>query len=269
MNTAVLINDKDNALLTLIGLLCNFNSLKLTICGTTNRLDEGVQLIKRTNPDLVFIDLDMLDEDGLSIYTHFSNPAFKIIFVSGDQPPILDISKSDTFAHLQKPLTISELQSKIQILLELYGDEQEFHAHAYPIQNAGRPTVEGTTIVLDVESGFMVENTNNIEFCKANQAYSIMKLHTGNEVLITKSLKYLERLLGNNQFYRIHKSYLVNILYICRYVKGKESFILLKSGIKIPVSVRVSYTINKDIKRLLEHRGTICPINPADCPLHH
>lgn len=90
-------------------------------------------------------------------------------------------------------------------------------------------------------------NTRNIEYCYANQSYSVIVTYTKKEILIAKSLKELQDMLPQKQFYRTHKSYLVNIYYIRKYVHAKESFVLLKSGEKIPVSVRVTSSISKDI----------------------
>jgi two-component system LytT family response regulator len=73
----------------------------------------------------------------------------------------------------------------------------------------------------------------------------------GKEILVTKSLKELQELLPDNQFYRTHKSYLVNVHYIRKFIKTNESYVLLKSGAKIPVSVRTSSVITKDIKKML------------------
>ena len=68
---------------------------------------------------------------------------------------------------------------------------------------------------------------------------------------MSKSLKEMEAYLPKNQFYRTHKSYLVNIFYIRKFVRSGESFVLMKSGIKIPVSVRKTTVIFNDIKELL------------------
>jgi two-component system, LytTR family, response regulator len=109
------------------------------------------------------------------------------------------------------------------------------------------PEMQGENVILDTENGFMIFNTRNIEYCYANQSYCYIVTYAKKEFLIAKSLKEIQIMLPEKQFYRTHKSYLVNIFYIRKYVHAKESFVILKSGEKIPVSIRVSSNISQDI----------------------
>ena len=115
----------------------------------------------------------------------------------------------------------------------------------------GTSEVPGKNLIFDVESGFIVENTKNIEYCTADQSYSTIFTHARREFVVSKSLKELEAYLPKNQFYRTHKSYLVNIFYIRKFVRSSESYVLLKSGTKIPVSVRKTSVIFNEIKDML------------------
>jgi len=74
----------------------------------------------------------------------------------------------------------------------------------------------------------------------------------GKKIIVTKPLKELQTLLPANQFYRTHKSYLVNVYYIRKFMRANESYVLMRSGAKIPVSVRTSSIITKDIKKMVE-----------------
>ena len=96
-----------------------------------------------------------------------------------------------------------------------------------------------------------MENSSHIEYCVAAQSYSEIITIGSKEITVSKSLKEIQEMLPEDQFYRTHKSYLVNINYIRKFVKASESYLLLKSGTKIPVSVRVSSTITKDLKQKL------------------
>lgn len=252
MQTAVIINDQDNALHTLIGLLSNFNSLKLRVAGTASHLDEGVKLIKQNNPDIVFLDIDQPEQNIRSFYTHFKDPTFKIIFVTAYQQQAIEASQNTAFDYLLKPVSLNDLQIILQritqqMLIEQKAQEKESTSLTdFPVPS------EGTNIIFDVENGFIFENTANIEYCSANQSYALVKLHNGKEILIAKSLKQLAEQFPPSTFYRVHKSYLVNIFYIRRFVKGKESYLILKSGLRIPVAVRISPHITKDIKEMIK-----------------
>jgi two-component system LytT family response regulator len=102
-----------------------------------------------------------------------------------------------------------------------------------------------------------MENTRNIEYLTADQSYATIYTHAKREFMVSKSLKELESYLPKNQFYRTHKSYLVNIYYIRKFVKTGESYVLLKSGAKIPVSVRKSSVIFNEIKQMLSQEDSL------------
>jgi len=252
MQTAVIINDQDNAMHVLIGMLSNFNSLKLKVTGTGSNLDEGVRLIKQNNPDIVFLDIDQPEQNIRSFYAHFKDPAFKIIFVTAYQQQAIEASQNTAFDYLLKPVSLNDLQIILQRIAQQMLIEQKVQVQEAKDINDAQPHAEGTNIIFDVENGFIFENTANIEYCSANQSYALVKLHTGKEILIAKSLKQLAETFPQNTFYRVHKSYLVNIFYIRRFIKAKESYIILKSGARIPVAVRISPHITKDIKEMIK-----------------
>jgi len=60
----------------------------------------------------------------------------------------------------------------------------------------------------------------------------------GSKMMITKTLKEYDELLAPHGFIRIHKSHLVNMNAIVRYIKGDGGWIELTDGVKIEVSRR-------------------------------
>ena len=251
MYSAVIIDDEEDAIQLLVELLSNFTTVKIKVVGTAGKLEDGLKLIKSTEPDVVFLDIDMPEENVIGIYNHFKDPGFKIVFVTAFQQYAIDAVNNSAFGYLLKPVNIIHRQEMLQRLSTQLKHEQkqvEIEERFTPFCTAD---IVGTSIILDVENGFLVENTRNIEYCYANQAYSGVALLSRREIIVSKPLKYLQELLPEKLFYRVHKSYLINVFFIRKFVKGTESYIILRSGTKIPVSVRISTHISKDIKKML------------------
>jgi len=247
----VIIDDEEDAIEVLSKLLDNFTSVKLKIVGTASNLMNGVEIINETNPDLVFLDIDMPGQNGMAIYDYFKEPIFKVVFVTAYQQYAIDAIKKSAFDYILKPVNIIELKETLKKVNEELIHEQRQRELEDKINLLCTAEIEGKNIVLDVESGFIMENTKNIEYCRADQSYSTVVTYVGKEILVTKSLKEVQELLPENQFYRTHKSFLINIHYIRKFLRGNESYVLLKSGAKIPVSVRTSSIITKEIKKML------------------
>jgi two-component system, LytTR family, response regulator len=251
MLTTVIIDDDEIAIKILENLLKRLTSFDIHIVGKALSLDEGVALINKLNPDLVFLDINMPGKTGLEIFNEFTPPDFKIIFCTAFQQYAIDVLRIAACGYLLKPLDFMELRDAVQkVSLELQ-KEQKFLQLEDKINSMNAPEMHGENIVFDTENGFIMLNTRNIEYCYANISYSYVVSYANKEIIVSKSLKELQEMMPANQFYRTHKSYFINIYYIRKFLRAKESYVLLKSGTKIPVSVRVASSITKDIIKML------------------
>lgn len=251
MITAVIIDDEFNAIVVLKYLLDGIRDFEVKILATANNLDDGIKVINESNPDIVFLDIDMPKKNGMEIFKAFNRPDFKIIFVTAHKEYAIEAIKNSATDYILKPIDISELRETLNKVVSLMKEEQQIREIEDKAILLSAPEMEGKNIVLDVSTGFVLENTKNIEYCYADQMYSVIVTYLGKKFTVAKPLKDLQELLPHNQFYRTHKSYLVNMYYIRKFIKASESFVLLRSGVKIPVSVRLSTVISKEIKQLL------------------
>lgn len=253
MIRTIIIDDEPDGIGSLTELLKNFTSVDVKIIGTATNLADGVKLIHSMIPDLVFLDINMPKETGMNIYKYFPDPSFKIIFVTAYSQYAIEALKKSALDYLLKPVDYLELNDALKKLVQKMKDEQVKLQMEDYIKQFNAPNIPGTNIVINTEHGFFIENSKNIEYCMADQSYSIIYTNNGNKVTISKPLKYLEDILPANQFFRTHKSFLVNILYIRQYVRADENFVTLKSGKRIPVSVRKNVEFDTLIKNLLQN----------------
>lgn len=251
MISVVVIDDELMSLNLLAYLLDNFTSIQLKVVGKAMNLNDGIELIKHTNPDLVFLDIEMPDGNGMEIFNHQFSQKTKIVLVTGHDQYAIDAINKPVAGYLLKPVNFIDLQNIIRKVDKMIRMEQQLLELEDKINTFCTADVPGKNLIFDVESGFIMENTRNIEYIAADQSYATLFTFAKREFLVSKSLKELEAYLPKNQFYRTHKSYLVNIYYIRKFVKSGESFVLLKSGAKIPVSVRKTSLIFNEIKDML------------------
>ncbi len=249
MLRAVIIDDEVISILLLVDLLSAFSTIN--IAGTATSLNEGIDLIKTTKPDIVFLDINMPGRNGLEIFNDFRNPEFKIIFCTAYPQYAIKIVGQPVSGYLLKPLDIIELQKTLhKVTEEIKHEKAQLQLEK---KNDNRTTTEkqGENILLEVDHGFIIGNTSNIVYCYAKNSCSMVVMNTQKEVLVSKSLKELQDLLPENQFYRTHKSFLINVFYIQEFVRGKENYVLLENGTKVPVALRALSGFSKDIKKIL------------------
>ncbi len=251
MLSVVVIDDELLSLNLLTHLLNNFTSVQLKVVAKAMNLNEGIELIKHHNPDLVFLDIEMPDGNGMEIFNYEFSQKTQIVLVTGHDSYAIDAINKSVAGYLLKPVNFIDLQNVIKKVDKMIRLEQLHLELEDRINTLCTAEIPGKNLIFDVESGFILENTRNIEYCTADQSYASIFTYAKREFLVSKSLKELESYLPSKQFYRTHKSYLVNIYYIRKFVKSGESYVILKSGTKIPVSVRKTSVIFNEIREML------------------
>lgn len=93
-------------------------------------------------------------------------------------------------------------------------------------------------ISINTAESLIVLNVNDIVRCESKRNYTNLHLNDGKSILISKTLKEFDELLEYYHFWRVHKSHLINLNYLDKYVKSDGGHVLLKDGTKIPVSTR-------------------------------
>ena len=104
MLSCVIVDDEQDAIVLLSKLLKDFTTIPIKIVGTASNLDDGINCIKETKPDLVFLDIDMPQKNGMDIYKHFENPPFRIIFVTAYNQFAIEALKNSATDYLLKHL---------------------------------------------------------------------------------------------------------------------------------------------------------------------
>lgn len=251
MYRIVVIDDENDAIEVVSKLLKFLSSITVKIVGSANDLAEGVEVIRKTKPDIVLLDVEMPGKNGLGIYDYFNEPDFKVIFVTAFNKYALDALKKSAFDYLLKPISLIDLKESLRKTISRIEKEHHQEVLTNKINDLSTLQVEGKNVIVHVEDGFIIENTNNIEYCIANQSYTIIVTLAKKEILVSKSLKQVEELISDKFFYRTHKSYLVNIHYIKKFVRSTESYVILQSGTRVPVSSRKTLKISSEIEQLL------------------
>lgn len=81
-----------------------------------------------------------------------------------------------------------------------------------------------------------VLDVNDIVYIKASNIYSIVHLKNGDSFQTSETISQIEEQLRNGSFYRTHRSYLLNMLFISTYRKTDKKVRIKTSDVEIPVA---------------------------------
>ena len=91
---------------------------------------------------------------------------------------------------------------------------------------------------------------NEIVRCESNRNYTFIYLEGKKKLIVSKTLMEFEEVLGKYNFIRIHKSHLINMNYIDRYVKSEGGYMVLTDGTRLPVAVRKKEYLFRELEKL-------------------
>jgi two-component system LytT family response regulator len=106
------------------------------------------------------------------------------------------------------------------------------------LENIDTGDVAHKKMAISTDTGIEFVKYNSIIFLEAQNNYTKINLIDGTSIIASKTLKYFEELLPSELFFRIHKTYLVNMNFVKRFFKIDDFLVELTTGAKLPISLR-------------------------------
>ncbi len=244
----IIIDDEPRARALLKGML-NEYCPDLKVIDECENLPSGVLSIKAYHPDLVLLDIEMPGYSGLEILDFFQAKEidFSIIFTTAYNQYAIRAFKLSAIDYLLKPIEAQELEDAIARFRALKV-KSNFNVDSF----AEILKPEGPSkIAVPVGNTIQFIDLDDIRFFKADSSYTEIWLKGGQNIIVSRTLKNFEEALeGNINFFRCHKSYLINIKSILTYVKSEGGYLILESypEISIPItSDRVQYLMDQKL----------------------
>lgn len=209
---------------------------EVTVCGFGESVDTGLEAIKKHQPEIVFLDIEMPYGNGFDLLDRADDITFETIFVTAFDHYAMQALNQSAAYYLLKPIDIDELMKAIA-KIKKERSEENYTAHARILLNNLKTGANGhQKIMLPTLEGFEIVNINTIVYCEAEDNFTRFYFEQGNPLLICRTLKYFEEVLKEYKFIRIHRSFLINPTYVIRYSKGKGGYITMKNNKELEVS---------------------------------
>lgn len=240
---AILIDDEKRARISL-SLLLEEYCPEIKILAECENLPEGIKAIRKFQPDVVFLDIEMPGHSGLELLDFFNENevTFDIIFTTAYNEYAIQAFKFSAIDYLLKPIAAEELVDAVQRLKKQKQKRENFTILKENIQRENL-----AKIAVPSGNNLLFLDTEQIQYIKGEGAYSEVFLSNENSQLVSRNLKNFEDILCNDgRFVRIHKSYIVNFDYVTAYSKSDGGNIILGKNIHIPISSdKVAFILEK------------------------
>ena len=229
MIRAVVIDDEKLAR----DVICNYLAEycpDVEIVAEASSVKTGYAAIQKTTPDLIFLDVEMPDGQGFDILNMFEKIDFKIVFVTAYSEYAIKAFRFSAVDYLLKPVKIDELVDAVARVRSAGPAGINTEIINSLLNNLRSNSPRQSTLIIPNIKGFEVLRVSEIIMCQADGYCTNFHLSGSRKVVSSKTLKHFDGLLEDQNFLRVHHSYLVNLDHVTGYTRQGE--ILLSEGLK-------------------------------------
>ena len=223
----------------------------IKLVAIANGVENGVEKIRNHHPDLILLDIKMKDGTGFDLLKQLQPVDFKVIFITAYDQYAIKAFKFSAIDYILKPVDPDELAEAVnkaeKIKLKDFStqlDNLDEQMHTQDKLNK--------KIILKTLDNIHLIKIRNINYCESEGSYCAIHLLNGKKIVASNVLKDYDELLKDAGFYRVHKSFLINMRHIERFEKADGGYVVLENEIRVPVASRKREELMEMFERLAE-----------------
>jgi two-component system, LytTR family, response regulator len=240
MIRAILIDDSPEARESLRADLQQYCP-QVQLVGEADSMRTGLDAIRNTQPNLVFLDIQLGDGDGFQLLDQLGKTQARIIFTTGLSDQAIRAIKFSALDYLLKPIDADDLVAaveKFDVESKRFANENLSLLADLLQQQTKSPAEKLKRLALNSADRVHVINTAEIIRCESERNYTTFFMQNGKQIVVTRTLKEYEELLDPLGFVRVHHSHLINLNQLKEFVKADGGYAIMNDGAQVPVSVR-------------------------------
>lgn len=248
---ALIIDDEERARNSLMAALSAFCP-EVEILAQGSSVPMAVELIATHQPELIFLDIEMPEYSGFELFQFLNEINFDVIFVTAYSTYAIQAFEVSAIDYILKPVDPTSLQKAVEKVAE----KQEVSSIQKRLEILKETFIseEIKKISLPMADGLLFVEVKEIVLLEADGAYTYVCLQNGSRILVSKKLRFFEEILSSRpNFFRTHRSFIVNVNYIKKYTRSDNS-LLMDNQKKVALSRDLKSQFEKLLK---EYRLTI------------
>lgn len=208
------------------------------VVNTCDRIPEAIEMVRSVKPELIFLDVQMPPFNGFNLLEATSGLDYHVIFTTSSEDYALKAIRFAALDYLLKPYGLDNLTEAMQRFSRLRATSLgESNAAKATLVHNVKTTVESQKLGIPIMGGTKFIEVKKIIWCQADGNYFDMHLADGSiEKKCCRKLGWLEDSLSGHDFFRIHRSYLINLKEIGSYIKSNGGIVIMSDGSEVYVA---------------------------------
>lgn len=224
--------------------LASIQSLQYDISKINNELEvvatfckpfEALEFLRKTEIDLLFLDLNMPGLHGFQLLEQLDEIRFQIIFITAHEEYALQAFEFNAVDYILKPTMRQKLSNAIDKACEQLSPFDNNSLNALSNNMKLRSGHDIGKIAIPTSYGWDFVLLNDIIHLQADGNYTRIFLINGDHY-VAKTLKSFEEMLRFDIFFRAHQSHLVNLNHVSKFIRADGGTLELTNGREIPVA---------------------------------
>ncbi len=246
---AVIVDDEKAGRDTITNLLTKYCP-DVEIVGMAVDVETSLELLRNpsTQPDIVFLDIHLTDGLGFQIIDSLEDIDFEIIFATAYNQFAVKAFNYSAVGYILKPIDPDELVAAVERVKK--GKSPQMKKRLEMLTNHYNNPNTFEKMSISAVDGIYFLSIKDIVRCEGEDNYTHIYLKTGEKITVSKTLKEYEKLLSPVNFYRVHKSHVVNLNYVAKFVKGDGGYLVMEDDKIIEVSRRRRAAFIETLRKL-------------------
>jgi two-component system, LytTR family, response regulator len=207
----------------------------LSVKAMAGSVQDAVREVEKHRPDLVFLDIEMPHENGFAFLEKFTDIDFDVIFVTAYDQYAVKAFKFSAADYILKPVDVDELCEAVEKVVSKKQKSGRKNVKTL-VENKKLNGTGNKKLVLSLSDQFLFVELKDIIRLEAEDYYTWFYISNRDRILISKNLGEYEELLTEHDFYRVHKSHLINLSHIQKVLKGDGGCVVMTDNSQIPIS---------------------------------
>lgn len=211
---------------TILKRMLSTHCQEVAIVGDTDNINEAIVLINKTEPDLLFLDVQLKNETGFDLLGQISGVDFQTILITAHDTYAIKAIKWSVTDYLLKPIDPEELIASVRKAINNKNKSVNQKTSETEEGSIGLPTINGIKFF----------PSSDIIRCEAKGTYTEFFFTNNKKLLVSKPIKVYEELLSTHGYFRVHKSHLINLKHVKEYIKGRGGNLIMTDNSTVIVA---------------------------------
>ena len=188
---AVIVEDEAASRDILSGYIIKYTE-GVEVVAMAENITEGIAAIKKHNPQIVFLDIEMPYGNGFDLLDQIGEVNFETVFVTAYSNYAIKALNSSAAYYILKPIDIDELVEAVEKIKVSRANNEDFSPTKILLENIQIENKQLQKIVLPTMSGFDVVRVKDVIRCEANDNFTEFYMVNGPKMMICRTLKFFE-----------------------------------------------------------------------------